>query len=178
MLSSDIVPSLTGVSIDASRVSKETFRGIDFRGYLQEAMAVFNEPLPVFSDPAPAPPERIFQSRTSREYCYLSSTRVAPYRAEILGFISKSVEKLEPIRFYFDIGGGYHATLEPGVAKLCFDVGLAELMILRQIRSFVSKVSQLYAPGAVFTLVIDNMCAALINDIPLEHTKGYVQKLR
>jgi hypothetical protein len=51
-------------------------------------------------------------------------------------------------------------------------------MILRQIRSFVSQVRQLYAPGAVFTLVIDNMCAALINDIPLEHTKSYAQKLR
>ena len=120
----------------------------------------------------------MFDVLTSREYCYLSSARVAPYREEILGFISTAVAKGEPIRFYFDIGGGYHATLEPGVAKLCFDVGLAELMILRQIRSFVAKVSQLYGPGAVFTLVIDNMCAALINDVPPEHTKSYVHKLR
>jgi hypothetical protein len=179
MLSSDLVPSLTGISIDARRVSKEAFRGIDFRGYLQEAMAVFSEPLPRCAEPITADlPERIFDVLTSREYCYLSSARVAPYREEILGFISTAVAKVEPIRFYFDIGGGYHATLEPGVAKLCFDVGLAELMILRQIRSFVATVSQLYGPGAVFTLVIDNMCAALINDVPLEHTKSYVHKLR
>jgi hypothetical protein len=179
MFSSDFVPSLTGISIDASRASKDTFRGIDFRGYLQEAMAVFREPLPACAEPVTADlPERIFDVLTSREYCYLSSARVAPYREQIIDFILKAVTNAQPIRFYYDIGGGYHATLEPGVAKLSFDVGLAELMILRQIRSFVAKVNPLYGPGAVFTLVIDNMCAALINDVPLEHTKSYVQKLR
>jgi hypothetical protein len=97
MLSSDLVPTLTAVSIDPRRVSKEAFRGIDFRGYLQDAMAIFKEPLPGCSEPVSADlPERIFQVLTSREYCYLSSARVAPYRAEILGFVSKSGMTGEP----------------------------------------------------------------------------------
>jgi hypothetical protein len=180
MYSSDLAPSLTGISIDPHRASRDAFRGVDFRGYLQDTMAVFHQALPGLSElVSPADlPERVFQVLTSREYCYLSSARVAPYKEDALRWITQAVAEERPIPFYFDIGGGYHATLEPGVDKLNFDVGLAELLILRQIRSFQSKIAQFYAPGATFTLVVDNMCAALINDIALEKTTEYCRKLR
>jgi hypothetical protein len=83
-----------------------------------------------------------------------------------------------PIDLYYDIGGGYHATTQPGEEDVSFDVGLGELLILGQISSFIGKVVRFYRPGVRFSLVIDNMCALLINDIPLDNTLEYCARLR
>lgn len=180
MFNPDVMPSLTRAPAAATRQSRDAFRAIDYRAYLLETMATFRQLPAGPSEPMAAPdlPDRIFQVLTGRDYCYLSGARVAPYREEILGWISKAAAGRTPIRFFLDVGGGYHATLEPGAGPLSFGVGLAELMILRQIRSFVARVGRLHGPGARFTLIIDNMCAALINDISVERTAGYCEKLR
>jgi hypothetical protein len=92
MLSSDLVPSLTGFSIDARRVSKDAFRGIDFRGYLQEAMAVFKEPCQVALSPS-QPTCRSASSTVLTEPRVLlpEQLRVSrPIARRFLGFISES----------------------------------------------------------------------------------------
>jgi hypothetical protein len=109
--------------------------------------------------------ERVFAVLTGRDFCYLSKIQVAPYRESVLALIRGMVRAAEPIRFYYDLGAGYHATTHPGEEELCFDVGLAELLALRQVRSFSARVRTFYPPGVTFFLVIDNMAALLINDI-------------
>jgi hypothetical protein len=178
--SAELPPGLTHLAVEAGGLPWDVLRAADCRAYLLETMAAFGEPLRGSSEPMTAGdlPERIFRVLTAREYCYLGTARVAPYKEEILRWIARAIASRGPIRFYYDIGGGYHATLEPGSGTLDFDVGLAELMVLRQIRSFVSRVGQLYGPGASFTLVVDNLCAALINDIPVASTAAYCKALR
>lgn len=123
-------------------------------------------------------PERVFEVLSSRDFCYLSKRRIAAYRKGILELIREAVRQAEPIGFYYDIGGGYHASTQPGEEALGFDVELAELFVLRQVASFSARVRHLYPPGVKFSLVIDNMCALLVNDIPLTKTLRYCGKLR
>jgi hypothetical protein len=123
-------------------------------------------------------PDRIFDVLTNREFCYLSKTRVAPYRAGVLAAVAEAQRRATPIHFFYDLGGGYHASTQPGHDDLSFDVGLAELLVLSQISTFAARAARFHPPGVKFSLVIDNMCALLINDIPLSSTLGYCGRFR
>lgn len=123
-------------------------------------------------------PEQIFDILTCREFCYLSKSKVAPYRPEVLRQIRLSIERGVAIPFYLDLGGGYHASLVEGGAGLCFEPGLGELMVLQQAARFRARVREVYGPGIQFTIVIDNLCALLVNDIPVGPTERYCASLR
>jgi hypothetical protein len=123
-------------------------------------------------------PDGIFDLLTSQRYNYLGRLRSEVYRDPVLASVSRDVAENRPVRFYYDLGGGYRASLQPGKAGLIFDVGLAELLALHQVASFCNAVQTIYPPGARFTLVIDNLCALLTNDIPVECTERYVHGLR
>ncbi len=150
------------------------------KSYLETLMSGLR-PLP--ATPAAATdsgqmPEQVFEALTSRDFCYLSKTRVAPYRPSILAHVVEARRRASPIHFFYDLGGGYHASTRPGHEDLSFEVGLAELLVLSQVSSFSARATRLYPHGVRFSLVIDNMCALLINDIPLSSTLGYCGKLR
>ena len=122
--------------------------------------------------------EKTFEVLTSRRFCYLSKKRVKPYREAIIQYIEKQVRLSQPIHFYLDIGGGYHASLFPGKEGLRFSPSLGEFFILYQIKQFSNSIQRFYAPGIKFTLVVDNMCALLINDISVESTAAYHKTLQ
>lgn len=144
--------------------------------YLQTIMSSFHASQ-YESDKVERPhPSLVFEVLTSREFCYLSKTRVLPYQNGIIGIIEKIMRQGEPLRFYYDIGGGYHAAPRLGDG-LCFTVGLAELLLLSQIATFSCAIRAFYPPGVRFSLIVDNMCAFLINDIPLESTLRYCHSL-
>jgi hypothetical protein len=123
-------------------------------------------------------PQKVFDVLTNRDFCYLSRSRVVRYQEGVLSAANRALRQAEPIRFYYDLGGGYHASTQPGDEDVSFDVGLAELFVLSQISSFAARVRGFYPAGVKFSLVIDNMCALLINDIPLVKTLGYCTRLR
>lgn len=123
-------------------------------------------------------PDKVFEILTNREFCYLSKTRVSGYQESVLTAANWAVRQGKPIHFYYDVGGGYHASTLPGEEEISFDVGLAELLVVRQIATFSTRVRRFYPAGVRFSLVIDNMCALLINDIPLVKTLGYCARLR
>jgi hypothetical protein len=120
----------------------------------------------------------IFDLLTDREYCYLSKSRVAPYRPAAIASIESAVRGGEPIDFSYDLGPGYHASIQPGVRELSFDVGLGELFVLGQIASFARGVKSMYPPGVKFHIVIDNLCALFVNDIPVVKTLAYCARFR
>lgn len=154
--------------------------------YVRDLMVSFTLPRSGIRDAVPAaiatrPPvraERLFELFTRREFCYLSRRSSAPYRDQVLPWLLSAIAHDRAIDCYYDIGGGYHASVRPGLSALSFHVGLGELMILRQIARFSQMVARLHPPGIRFHLVIDNLCALLINDIPLESTQGYCARLR
>ncbi len=151
------------------------------REYLVALTASFFGPRPVQAAecvPVDQLPDRLFDVLVRREFCYLSKRRVAPYYADFLRWVRPAVAQAAPIEFYYDIGGGYHASLRPSSEPVSFDVGLAEIFLLRQIRKFAMRAGAIYAPGVRFHLVVDNLCAHLINDIPVERTLGYCRALR
>ena len=123
-------------------------------------------------------PHKVFEVLTHRDFCYLSKSRVSRYQEGVLGVANRALTRGEPIHFYYDLGGGYHASTQPGEEDVSFQVGLAELFVLSQISDFSARVKRFYPAGVKFSLVIDNMCALLINDISLEKTLGYCTRLR
>ncbi len=122
--------------------------------------------------------DEIFTILTSREFCYLSRTKTAPYRERSVALLAEDVRRGDPVRFYYDIGPGYHASVDPDELKLVFTVGFSELCVLTQVASFCNRVAAVYPPGARFFLVIDNVCGLLTNDIPLENSTAYCAELR
>jgi hypothetical protein len=129
------------------------------------------------ADPAVLTAE-IFTILTGREFCYLSRTKTAPYREKVVGVLTGDFRREEPVRFYYDLGAGYHASIYPEESGLVFNVGFSELCVLAQIASFCNRVAEIHPPGARFVLVIDNVCGLLTNDIPLERTAAYCAELR
>ncbi|HEX6791856.1 MAG TPA: hypothetical protein VF247_11150 [Candidatus Krumholzibacteria bacterium] len=147
--------------------------------YIERVLSMLRAQAPVqpqADDPAAAASD-IFSILTSREFCYLGRTKTEPYRESTVAAIEADIRRGEPVRFYYDIGAGYHASVEPG-AGLVFTVGFSELCVLAQIAAFCNRVAQIHAPGARFVLVIDNLCGWLTNDIPLERTNAYCADLR
>lgn len=122
--------------------------------------------------------EQVFEILTSRPFCYLSKIRSSRYAEQCIHSLNQAIGRDKPLPFYYDIGGGYHASIRPGQDELSYDVGLAELLIIFQIVSFISLIENIYPPGAKFNLVIDNVCAWLVNDISIEKTLFYCQSYR
>jgi hypothetical protein len=108
----------------------------------------------------------------------LSRGRTAPYRDATIEMLAANIRAGESVRIYYDIGAGYHASIDPDPSALVFDVGFSELCILSQIGAFCNRVAKIYPPGAHFTLVIDNICGFMTNDIPLGETVLYCGSLR
>src|SRR5262245_28655979 len=128
--------------------------------------------------PAETTAEAAFAILTRREFTYLSKARANTYRASILGQLAAAANTGRPLRFYYDIGGGYRAGIDRYRRELSFSPGLGELLALRQITLFDQHLRAVYAPGAKFSLVVDNVCALLVNDVPLHRTSSYCTELR
>lgn len=149
--------------------------------YLSSVMASFVAPpgpAPRINHPGATIEQGIFSTLTSRAFSYLGREKSLPYRDHVIPTLQRDIASSRPARFFFDLGPGYHASLQPGVSDLVFDVGLAELLALRQIVLFDSEVRRYYAPGVRFSLVIDNLCGFFTNDVPIDCSARYVAQLR
>jgi hypothetical protein len=153
---------------------------VTLRTYLEALMAGLRLPSTTDNQELDADKvsQKVFEVLTNRDFCYLSRSRVSGYQEGVLSASDRAFRQAEPIRFYYDLGGGYHASTQPGEEEVSFDVGLAELFVLSQISTFADRVRRFYPLGVKFSLVIDNMCALLINDIPLVKTLEYCTRLR
>ena len=133
------------------------------------------------ADPRGEDPETIadavFDLLTRREFTYLSKARSRSYRAAIVADLIRDAAAGLPLRFFYDIGGGYRAGVD-GRRALSFSPGLGELLALRQITRLDRQVRAVYPRGVRFCLVVDNICARLVNDIPLHRTAAYCAELR
>jgi hypothetical protein len=151
------------------------------REYVAKIMSMLRE-APADASRAARDPEdvadAVFSILTSREFCYLGRTKTEPYRGDAVRSLAGDIRAGEPVRFYYDIGAGYHASVEPETSGLVFSAGFSELCVLAQVSSFCNRVTEVHAPGARFILVIDNVCGLVTNDIPLDRTTGYGTELR
>jgi hypothetical protein len=119
-----------------------------------------------------------FMILTHREFSYLGKAKAGAYRPAIADVLTRNIERGEPLRFHLDLGGGYHASIDPTRYDLSFQPGLGEVLVLRQVKRLHEEVRKIYEPGIRLTLVIDNLCALLVNDIPVSRTSGYCRSLR
>jgi hypothetical protein len=95
------------------------------------------------------------------------------------------IRKERPIRFYYDIGAGYSAAVSLKDLStrdiptgLSFEPNSLHILCLAQIAKFAEQVSRVHPPGLEMHLVIDNLVAHFVNDIPLEKTLGFCERLR
>ena len=123
-------------------------------------------------------PDRIFETLASREFCSLSLGRVAGCRDRVIASVTRALHRVEPIHFYYDLGGGYATRLISGAPRPVVEVGLAEVLLLHQVTQLSARVGQFYPVGIRFSLVIDNLSAFLVEDVPLTDTAVYCRNLR
>lgn len=123
-------------------------------------------------------PDAVFGLLTDRQFCHLSRGAAGRYRERTLTLLDESLNENIAVPFWYDIGPGYHASLHPGESGPSFDVGLSELLILHQVRSFLGRLSGIYPPGGRFWLVVDNLCGLRTNDIPVDLTEAYCARFR
>ncbi len=143
---------------------------------------VWPEPLPpVRRAPrtldAAACAEWVFGILGERRFTHLSRRNAGPYRAAIVSSLQADIVSGHPLRFCWDLGPGYHASLSADFGGLRFEPGLGELLALRQIRLLDRAVRHMYPPGVRFALFIDDLCASAVNDVPLASTSRYVRLL-
>jgi hypothetical protein len=168
-----------GASVPGRKTEGEQ-TNVALKSYLEALMAGFDTPASTGSKGIGADdvPEAIVALLTNRDFCYLSKSKVSVYRENILALVRSAVGRGEPIQFFYDLGGGYHASIRPEEEGLRFEVGLGELLVLSQIAIFAGRSSRVYPRGIRFSLVIDNVCALLVNDVPLAKTSQYCEDLR
>lgn len=123
-------------------------------------------------------PDRVFETLVSRELCSLSLGRVAPFRDAVVASVKRALHRVEPIHFYYGLGGGYATSIRAGAAQRVSDVGFGELLLLRQVTQLAGRVRQLYPVGIRFSLIIDNLGAYLVEDVPVPETLAYCRNLR
>jgi hypothetical protein len=151
-------------------------------GYLTDVLRDITQPLP----PAPAagaqvqlvPLAQVLDLLGGRRFTHLSRTQAQPHLARMQPVLQADMDAGRPLRFCYDLGPGYHASVRADFAGLRFAPGLGELLALRQIRVFAQAVSVVYPPGVRFELVIDDLCAWMANDVATELTAGYCTQLQ
>ncbi|MEN9475275.1 MAG: hypothetical protein RIS48_1997, partial [Pseudomonadota bacterium] len=122
-------------------------------------------------------PEPVIDILCSKAFTHLSQTRSMPYRARIAHSLQADLAGQRPLRFFYDLGPGYHAALELNNGDLRFTPGLGELLALWQILRFARCVERVYPAGVRFGLVIDDLCAWVANDVALDSTWTYLRRL-
>jgi hypothetical protein len=151
--------------------------------YLQSLMQAFDAPLERARLGRPdacrtgCEAKDIAEILSSRRFSHLSKSQASSYQPAMLMRLQADMDKAQPLRFFYDLEGDYHAGLQPDFSGHRFVPGLGELLALRQIRWLAQAVEQVYPPGLRFTLVIDDLCAWASNDIALDKTAGYVAQL-
>jgi hypothetical protein len=123
-------------------------------------------------------PHRLFETLASREFCSLSLGRVTGCRDAVIARVTRALHRVEPIHFYYGLGGGYATSVRSGTPQRGSEVGLAELLLLRQVTQLAARVRQFYPVGIRFSLVIDNLSAHLVEDVPVHDTLAYCRNLR
>jgi hypothetical protein len=150
------------------------------RQYLDALLGELNAPSAPTRTPIDlaALPDRVFETLVSREFCSLSLGRVAGSRDAVVASVARALRRSEPIHFYYGLGGGYATSFRSPSTPRVPEVGLAEVLLLRQATELAGRVSALYPPGVRFSLVIDNLSAYLVEDVPVTQTVAYCRKLR
>lgn len=116
----------------------------------------------------------IFRILSSREFTYFTKIKAESYRNIICDKIVNLYNNKEQLIFYFNLGGGYHARIS---GDLSFEPGLSEFFAIFQIKKFIDKILKIYPFGVLFKVIIDNRCAELANNVSIEDTISYSNKL-
>lgn len=121
--------------------------------------------------------DQVFQILGHRRFTHLSRSQAQVYKPTLLTQWQADMKRGRPLSFFYDLGPGYHASLKPDFSGLRFEPGLGELLALRQILLFSQAVQAIYAQGVRFSLVIDDLCAWVTNDVALTQTAAYLHRL-
>ena len=176
--------SMKATSYGSARDETESTSSVvaEIRCYLEELVNDFRREQPsqpgIEVDSSQEIVESVFTIMAGRKFTHLTKNRSRVYRAAILDLLVEDAKAGRPLRFYYDIGGAYRAGIDDQQRELSFSPALGEFFLLRQIKLFDNLVCAVYPPGTKFSLVIDNLCALLVNDIRVDKSLGYCEELR
>lgn len=120
----------------------------------------------------------IIKVLTHRSFNYKSKISLSHLLPDVEKVILAQVQNGQPLKFYLLYNGGYRASPFSDSLELNFDPDQTEMMLLYQISLLDVKISQIYPAGVDFTIVVNNGVALWVNEIALESTKAYSDRLR
>ena len=122
--------------------------------------------------------EKIKNCITSKEFNYQSKIKIQHQFPRMERILLKKIENREPLDFYLDLGGGYHANIGYEQIDKNNNALFSELVTLLQISKFVCKISDFYSFGVRMNIILDNLVAYYVNNIELKRTELYCKQLR
>lgn len=165
-----------------TRVALEEGLALQVRSYLTALLRDFDGAGPAVDAPAAravaASLDQVLVILASRRFTHLSRQQSLAHLARMRAPLLADMSAGRPLRFAYDLGPGYHASVRDDFGALCFVPGLGELLALRQIALLDQAVSAVYPPGVDFSLVIDDLCAWASNGVSTDLTANYVQRLQ
>lgn len=133
-------------------------------------------PWPLGSEPVGG--EHISDILLRHQFNYQAKGRVAHLLPALHAVLSGQIAQRKPLQLFLSYNGGYHATTRPDYSQaLGFDAMATELLLLYQIARLERQIAAIYAPGMVFTIVLNNGVAHYVNDIPVARTEDYGRQL-
>jgi hypothetical protein len=129
--------------------------------------------------------EQVFSILTSRRFANCSKAESLTLKDAAIRRMAESIVDTRPLRFHLDIGGGYSAAIHTddlaqgsGLGGLSFTPHCLHFLCLRQVARFANEVRQVYPLGIRVDLVIDNLVADYVNEIPQAQTYAFCDRLR
>lgn len=122
--------------------------------------------------------DKIVRILFSRDFNYQSMKSIKHHINRVNNIITRHIVNCEPIPLYIDLGGGYHASTDiEHEGSISFDINIGEVLLLYQIKKLYNRIKMIYSPAIKFTIVIDNIVANFVNDISIDKTLSYCNKL-
>lgn len=164
--------------MDVLDIGYQFSKSAEFFAGIMDDFCAGKEPTEVkFFSSVAACADGVFSLLTHRDFTHLSKKSSLEFKNEVVEKLTSQMVSGEVLHFDLDLGPAYHASIKNDFSGLNFEPGLGELLVLRQILKFTQKVQSMYAPGARFNLVMDDVCAWFCNDIALSLTQQYLQQL-
>jgi hypothetical protein len=114
----------------------------------------------------------------NHEFNHQSRGRVAHLLPAVREAIIAQIARHQPIQLFISYNGGYHATTRSDFSRpLGFDAAATELLLLFMIARLKERLVAVYPPGMICQVVLNNGVAHFVNDIPLQRTEAYAQRL-
>jgi hypothetical protein len=113
-----------------------------------------------------------------KQFNFQSKNKIANALLSAENKILTQINKVEPINFFLLYNGGYRSSPFDQNDLITFEPNHTEILLIYQISLLHNKIKSIYSKGIEFTILINNGVAKWVNDISIQNTESYANKLK